>query len=71
MAREAGGVNKSFPALWALVEFSRSVRLLVLLEVGEPDEGLLAAVAGVALVAGVCVLVPREAGGVAEASVAN
>lgn len=69
MAREAGGVNESFPALWALVEFSRSVRLLVLLEVGEPHEGLLADVAGVAL--GVCVLVPREAGGVAEAFVAN
>lgn len=71
MAREAGGVNESFPTLRAFVELSRRVRLLVLLEVGQADEGLLAHVAGVALVAGVCVLVSGQAGGVAEALVTH
>lgn len=67
MAREAGRVNESLPALLALVEFAGSMRLLVLLEVGLPDEGLLADVASISLIASVHVLVPGQAGGVAEA----
>lgn len=71
MSREAGGVNESLPALRAPVELPRSVRLLVLLQVGQPNKGLLADVARVTLFVGVHVLVPGQAGAVAEAFLAH